>query len=127
MNDLIPLDQAPDTTDDQPSGRLPVIPRNASDFVDLLLEGMTAADAAETLNVNQRTALKWLNNEDILDHIDERVRNRLRGAKAEAAGKLVGLLGAKSEKVRLEAARAILSESGAESGARVYLQINLGG
>jgi phage terminase small subunit len=84
-------------------------------FVAAIVTGGTVEAAAQTAGIGERTAYTWLARPEIRQQISEargqlveQACGRLADAATAAADALCGLLAAKSESVRLSAARALL-------------------
>ena len=95
------------------------LPGKWEQYAELLSEGKDAAEAQRLAGVSPKLALRWIKREETAQRVVFLVRQRVRRESGKAQAVVSHLLDARSERVRLDAALAILDRSGVSEGASV--------
>jgi len=121
-------DAQPLETWGNPSERLP---GRREAFAQALAAGASVAEARQRLGISAETAGEWATEAAVASRVVHLAAAAVKGAAGAAARKVQQLLGARSERVQLEAALAILDRAGVgesvTQGTPAVLVLDLGG
>lgn len=100
--------------------------RNQIKAIELLaFEGITQKEVATRLEIHENTITNWKKDSLFMEELDKANRQSINTASSKALGVMLGLLSAKSEMVRFNAAKDILDRAGYKPSDKIELENNI--
>lgn len=92
--------------------------------IELMVEGkLTQKKIASQIKVTEQTICGWKKNDEFMAEYESRLKKRIKSSAAKAFQTMSGLLEAKNDMVRLQAAKDILDRSGFKPGDNISLSV----
>ena len=97
--------------------------RNQIKAIELLaFKGLTQKEVATKLEIHENTITNWKKDDLFMKELDKANRQSIDAASSKAIGVMLGLLNAKSEMVRFNAAKDILDRAGYKPSDKLELE-----